>query len=328
MTSVEKRENMTLTELYEEGRAILKGQKLGFTLDAVETGWVRENNRRIMDRYAFRQRAINAPASAETKVEILGVKLDTPVIMSAMTMPIPGITEDGLLKVARGLKQAGSLMWTGTPLPAELEELVATGVPLIANVKPFADRDRVFADIEKIQKAGVEWVGVEIDAGQGTKIHDQQVAKDCIPLALDELIEIRKAIKGRMVLKGVLSAQDAILSLEARADAVMVSNHGAHTIDYLPHPFQVAEEVMGALAGRIRAFLDCGIRRGTDVLKALTMGATLVGLGRPILYGLAANGAEGVRDVVKGVTAELARTMTMVGAGSVAEITPGCIIRI
>ena len=84
---------------------------------------------------------------------------------------------------------------------------------------------------------------------------------------------------------------------------------------------------MAALAGKVPAFFDCGFRRGTDVLKALAMGATLVGLGRPILYGLAANGAEGVRDVVRGVTAELARTMTMVGAASLAEIVPGCIMQ-
>ena len=197
MTFTEETRDMTLTELYEKGRATLRGQKLGFTLDAVETGWVHENNRRIMDRYMFRQRAINAPASADTKVEVLGFKLQTPVIMSAMTMPIPGITENGLLKVAQGLKEAGSLMWTGTPLPSELEELVATGVPLIANVKPFADRDRVFSDIEKIQKAGVQWVGVEIDAGQGTKIHDQQVAKDCTPLSLERTWANPKGHQGK-----------------------------------------------------------------------------------------------------------------------------------
>ncbi len=100
---------MDLTEIYTKGREILAKKGFGFLLDGVETGWVLTNNERVMEKYAFRQKAIGAPAAASTATEALGLSLKTPVIMSAMTMPIPAICEDGLKKVAEGLKEAGSL---------------------------------------------------------------------------------------------------------------------------------------------------------------------------------------------------------------------------
>jgi isopentenyl diphosphate isomerase/L-lactate dehydrogenase-like FMN-dependent dehydrogenase len=319
---------MNLTEIYSKGQEILAKQSFGLLLDGVETGWVLHNNQRVMEKYVFHQKTIGAPATASTATEALGLSLKTPVVMSAITMPIPAICEDGLKKVAEGLKEAGSLMWTGTPLPQDLDGLVSTGVPLIVSIKPIADREKIMADIKKIQGAGVSLLSLEIDAGQGTKIHDQEIAKDCKPFSLNDLVKIRDMICGKMVVKGVLSAYDAELSIRAGADAIMVSNHGAHTVDYLPHPFQVAEEIKQAVGGRVPIFFDGGFRRGTDVLKALAMGAKLVGLGRPILYGLAADGAAGVRDVVKHITAELARTMTMIGAANLAQISETDLIKI
>ena len=87
----------------------------------------------------------------------------------------------------------------------------------------------------------------------------------------------------------------------------MVSNHGAHTLDYLPHPLQVIEEIRNVLDAKVPVFMDGGFRRGSDVFKGLAHGAVLVGLGRPILYGLAADGSEGVRGVVESITSELRR---------------------
>ena len=79
------------------------------------------------------------------------------------------------MDVALALKDAGSLLWTGTPIPKNLTDLVETGVSVVANVKPFKDHDKVFRDLDTIQKAGVSWVGIETDAGQGTKVHDKQI---------------------------------------------------------------------------------------------------------------------------------------------------------
>ena len=311
---------MGLTDIYRKGEKLLREKEYGWVLDAVETGFILEHDRRILDRYTFRPRYIDG-VEPKTACRVLGVELAAPVIMSAMTMPIPAITETGLMDVAEALKEAGSLMWTGTPTPKNLRQLVASGVPVASNVKPFRDRDKVFRGLEDIQKAGVSWLGIETDAGQGTKIHDKQVASDCAPLTLKELQDIRQKVSCPLICKGILSRRDAEKCLAAGADGIVVSNHGAHTLDYLPHPLQVMAEIVEAVAGRMVIIADGGFRRGSDVLKALAFGASLVGLGRPILYGLAAEGRDGVRDVLIEITAEMKRIMSLIGAEQPGTLT-------
>jgi NAD(P)H-dependent flavin oxidoreductase YrpB (nitropropane dioxygenase family) len=230
-----------------------------------------------------------------------------------MTMPIPSIVDQGMIRTAEGLRDAGSLLWTGTPVPRNLPEIVRTGVPVAANVKPFRDRDRMFRQIDEIQEAGVRWVGVEVDAGTGTKIEDRLMSEDCAPLAFQELERIRARVSPPLIFKGILSVEDALRCTEAGGDALFVSNHGAHTLDYLPHPFQVMDGIAAALKGRIPLLVDGGFRRGSDVLKGLAFGASAVGLGRPILFALAADGSRGVRDLIRALTGELQRLMVMTG---------------
>ena len=316
---------MGLTEIYQKGKKILEEKEFAWALDAVETGFIFKHDRHILDRYTFRPQYIDG-VKPKTTCRILDVELATPVIMSAMTMPIPAITDNGLMDVAQALKDAGSLMWVGTPIPKNLEAIGATGVPLVANAKPFRDRDKVFRDLEEIQKAGVTWVGIETDAGQGTKIHDKQVASDCAPLSLQELKDIRKKVSCPLICKGILSRRDAEKCVEAGADGMVVSNHGAHTLDYLPHALQVMDEIVEAVGDKTVLIADGGFRRGSDVLKGLAFGASLVGLGRPILYGLAAQGREGVYHLIDEITKEMKRIMSMIGAENPAKLTRAMLI--
>ena len=235
---------MELSEIYEKGEKAIRERDFSILLDGVETEFVLANNRRVLDSYTFQQRCIDG-VEAVTNCHFLGVTLSTPVIMSAMTMPIPATAENGLMAVAEGLRAAGSLMWTGTPIPGNLKEIAATGVPLATNVKPFKDRSKMFQVLDDIQAAGVQWVGIEVDAGQGTKVRDRQLASDCAPLSFEELKEIRKAVALPLIFKGVLSRSDAVKSVDAGADGIIISNHGAHTLDYLPHPFQVMDAILG-----------------------------------------------------------------------------------
>lgn len=310
---------MDLTEIYKHGEEFFRTKEYGRLLGYVETGFVRENDRRVIDRFTFRQKSIDAP-DVSTACRVLGVELSTPVIMSSMTMPIPAVTENALLKLARGLKSAGSLMWTGTPIPENLAEIASTGVPLVANVKPLTDRAKVYATLDKVIEDGVTWVGIEIDAGRGTKIGDMEMGFDCTPFSLKDVEAIKKKVSVPLVCKGVLSGEDAAKCVDAGVDIIFVSNHGGHTLDYLPHPFQVLDEIMGIAGGKAEIILDGGIRRGSDVLKSLAFGASLVGLGRPILYALAAGGENGVTDLIEGITRELARLMSMVGVREPANV--------
>jgi len=304
---------MELTELCRKGKEQIKQKNLEFPLAAVETGYIFNHDRIVLDRYTFRQQCIDA-GEANTGCQVLGVELATPVIMSPMGVTMSSIVDNGYGQVASGLKEAGSLFWMGSQIPRGLKEIVKTGVPVAANVKPFKDREKMFRGIDFIQEVGAQWVGVEVDAGQGTKIRDKMRSTAVTSLSLKELMEVRKRVTGPLIFKGVLSREDAVKSVEAGADGIVVSNHGAHTIDYLPHPLQVMDEIVSAVEGKAIILVDGGFRRGSDVAKGLAFGASLVGLGRPILYGLAAAGREGVRDVIKGITSELKRIMSMVGA--------------
>ncbi len=199
-------------------------------------------------------------------------------------------------------------------------------MPLAANVKPYEDRKKMFQAIEEIQEAGVQWVGIEIDSGQGTKIKDRQMASDCTPLSLQELKEIRDKVSRPLIFKGVLSREDAIKSIDAGADGILVSNHGAHTLDYLPHPFQVMDDIVRVAQGKTVIMVDGGFRRGSDILKGLAFGASLVGLGRPILYALASYGRDGIKVLIEEITKELERIMSMVGALDPASVSRDVLI--
>ena len=310
---------MQLGEIYAKGEQVMREKGLAWLLGAVETGFILEHDRRVLDSYTFRPRYIDAP-QPDTAVEVLGVELATPLVMSAVTMPINKIAEGGMMLMAQGLKQAGSLLWCGTPVPPNLAELCASGVPVVANAKPFRDRSRIFEMIEELQKAGVAWIGLEIDAAVGTKIGDKAMLADCAPLRLAELREIRREVECPLIIKGVLSAEDAEKAAEAEADGIVVSNHGGHTLDYLPHALQVLDEIRAVARGRLAVIADGGIRRGSDALKCLAMGADLVGLVRPLLWGLAAEGSEGVHAVISELNEELRRIMGLLGAARPDEL--------
>lgn len=315
---------MDLTDLYQMGQEILGQKPYGRMLKGVETEFDIPHDRTVLDRYTFRLKCIDA-IEASTDCRVLGVTLSTPVIMSPVTAPIPAIKDNGLLETAMGLKDAGSLMWVGSQTPKDLKEIVQTGVPVAANVRPFKDREKVFQTIDEVQAAGVKWLGVQIDTGLGTKIIDNMAVEDCSPLSFKELQEIRSRTSIPLIFKGVLGATDAVKSVDAGADGIFVS-HGTHILDYLPHPLQVMDEILSAVKGRAVIMVDSGFRRGSDVIKGLAFGASLVGVCRPILCGLAADGREGVAGVVKGMTAELRRIMGLVGTHEPGAVTKEILI--
>jgi 4-hydroxymandelate oxidase len=123
-----------------------------------------------------------------------------------------------------------------------------------------------------------------------------------------------------VVLKGIVSPADAQAAIDHGAAAVIVSNHGGRALDTLPATIDALPRVADAVAGRIPLLLDGGIRRGTDVLKALALGARAVLIGQPCIHGLAVGGAAGVAHVLGLLRAELEVAMTLTGCRTLAEI--------
>src|SRR5438132_3699231 len=122
------------------------------------------------------------------------------------------------------------------------------------------------------------------------------------------------------LLKGILTAEDALLAVAAGVDGIVVSNHGGRQLDGSPGGISALPEVVRAVDGRIPVLMDGGVRRGTDVLKALALGAAAVMVGRPAVWGLAVDGEAGVADVLRILREEFENTMALTGCRTVAEI--------
>ena len=131
---------------------------------------------------------------------------------------------------------------------------------------------------------------------------------------------IRESWKGPIVVKGVLTAEDALHSIDEGAAAISVSNHGGRQLDGVPASLRVLPEVVDAVKGRIEVLMDGGVRRGTDVVKAICMGARAVLCGRAYAYGLAAAGEAGVDRAIEILRVDLERTLRLLGCSSVREL--------
>jgi lactate 2-monooxygenase len=141
-------------------------------------------------------------------------------------------------------------------------------------------------------------------------------------LSWDDLSRLRERTRLPILLKGVLHPEDAVTAIERGLDGIVVSNHGGRQVDGAIATLDALPGIVAAVGGRVPVLLDSGIRCGADVFKALALGATAVGLGRPYVYGLALAGEEGVREVIRNVRADFDLTMALSGCASVPEIGP------
>jgi 4-hydroxymandelate oxidase len=319
---------LTYDDLMVKGEQKIRDLGLyGPVIAGVETGYILRHNREVLDQYVFEQAAINAEV-ANTKIEMFGKRFDTPVMTAAITSPIPRITENGLYQVVEGVKKAGAMMWLGSPIPKNLEDLVKIGPPIGQIIKPMKDRAKIFDALDFVETAGVAAVGIDIDSGARTKYGGILRGPPSAPLTTHELLDIVSVASKPFVLKGILSKRDAHEAMKIGVKYLIVSNHGAHTLDYLPHPLEVLPEILDVVIENTTILVDSGFRRGTDVLKGLAFGAQAVMLGRPILYALAAYGREGVETLINIVTSELQRTMTMTGMKNITQITKTILRRV
>ena len=142
----------------------------------------------------------------------------------------------------------------------------------------------------------------------------------------DFIRRLKDVTKMKVVIKGLETAEDAALAVDNGADGIIVSNHGGRATESGRATIEALPEVVHAVSGRIPVLVDGGVRRGTDVFKALALGASAVGIGRPYIWGLSAFGQQGVERVLDILNNELKLAMVGCGARSLKEITPASII--
>jgi L-lactate dehydrogenase (cytochrome)/(S)-mandelate dehydrogenase len=171
-----------------------------------------------------------------------------------------------------------------------------------------------------------------VDPGLAARIRTVLAARHQQPLSVpavfhvdqswEDLEWLRSVWEGPLLLKGVMCGQDADLAVAAGCDGVIVSNHGGRELDGSPASIEVLPEVVAAVGGRAQVLVDGGIRRGTDVVKALSLGATACLVGRPWLFALAVAGAEGVHQMLEQLRSEILHAMQLVGVTSVDQLGP------
>jgi L-lactate dehydrogenase (cytochrome) len=154
---------------------------------------------------------------------------------------------------------------------------------------------------------------------------DVAAALEAAVVRFEDLEWIRTAWRGKIVVKGVHTADDARRAVDTGADALVVSNHGGRQLDTVAPTLRVLPEVLDAVGGRIEVLVDGGIRRGSDVVKALAIGARAVLIGRAYAYGLAADGERGVTQAVDILTAGISRTLKLLGCSAVRDLDRGVV---
>ena len=292
------------------------------------------DNVAAFERRKLRPRMLVDVGEVSTVTTVLGTEVTLPVLVAPLAMQRMA-HPDGEEATARAAAAAGTIMCLSSAATCAPAALPADG-PRWFQVYVWRPRSRTEAAIDEAVAAGysalvltvdVPYIGRrERDLRVGFTVPDHlTVQGDLFGEGFDATLSWRDIewLAGYglpVVVKGLLTAEDARLACENGAAAIVVSNHGGRQLDGVSATIDVLEEVVDAVDGRAEVYLDGGVRRGVDVLKALALGARAVLIGRPMLWGLAVAGEEGVADVLRMFREEVELGLSLLGCTSPAEV--------
>ncbi len=314
-----------------------------YTAHGTESEFTLRRNRDVFDWVDLVAGGGAHPTTVETSTELFGVRMDSP-IMLAPTARQRDLHPDGEFGMYRAATSTATTMIVSNVSSVPFPEVAqaATG-PLWFQFYPRRDLDLSRETLDRVQTAGCGAVVVTIDQQASyyeRDLHDRNLGgapreanpgrrNSANPYRVREsrlwydwqyFDDIRPMIEVPMVAKGILTGEGAIRCLDHGVDGIVVSNHGGRALDYGPSTLEVLEEVVEAVAGRVPVLIDSGFRRGSDVLKALALGADAVCLGRASRWGLGAFGELGAQKVIELTNAELRQAMGAVGQTTIAAI--------
>ncbi|GAY35165.1 hypothetical protein CUMW_014720 [Citrus unshiu] len=321
-----------------------------------EDQWTLQENRNAFSRILFRPRILRDVSKIDMTTTVLGFNISMP-IMIAPTAFQKMAHPEGECATARAASAAGTIMTLSSWATSSVEEVSSTG-PGIRFFQLYVTKDRnVDAQlVKRAERAGFKAIALTVDTPRlGRREADiknrfvlpphltlknyeglyfsKMDKTDDSGLASYVANQIDRSLNWKdvkwlqtitslpILVKGVLTAEDASLAIQYGAAGIIVSNHGARQLDYVPATVMALEEVVHAAKGRVPVFLDGGVRRGTDVFKALALGASGVFVGRPVPFSLAVDGEAGVRKVLQMLRDEFELTMALSGCRSLKEIT-------
>ncbi|KAG8385265.1 hypothetical protein BUALT_Bualt03G0024000 [Buddleja alternifolia] len=326
-----------------------------------EDQWTLRENRNAYSRILFRPRILVDVSKIDTTATVLGFKISMPIMLAPTAMQKMAHPE-GELATARAASAAGTIMTLSSWGTCSVEEVASTGPGVrFFQLYVLKDRNVVAQLVNMAEKAGFKAIALTVDTprlgrreadiknrfalpsnltlknfegldlGTVDRTNDSGLASyvaDQVDRSLNwkDVKWLQTITKLPILVKGVLTAEDANLAVQVGVAGIIVSNHGARQLDYVPATITALEEVVKAAQGRVPVFMDGGVRRGTDVFKALALGASGVFIGRPYVFALAADGEVGVRKALKMLHDEFELTMALSGCRSIKEITRAHIV--
>lgn len=316
-----------------DGRSCITGVP-GMGGRGSRTGFRR--NRAAFERVLLNLRTMHDAADPDTGYDFFGVKLSFPVMGAPMcetTYNFLGKVDDYKFIKAQvaGAEAAGTIAFTGDSpdpplygmgLQAIREEAGKKGVPII---KP-REVHKIIERIRMAEGSGALAVGIDIDAAGFDNLN--RAGQPVAPLSVDKLGRIVESTSLPLILKGIMTPDEAALAVECGAAGVVVSNHGGRALDFTPGTLEVLPEIASAVQGAIKIILDGGVRSGEDVLKAIALGAEAVLIGRPVAIAAVGDGEEGVGLYLKKIHNELVKAMLLTGCAGLSSISPQMIRRV
>lgn len=298
-------------------------------------GWTLAENLRAFDRWMFRPRFLRAAGRPDTSTSLLGTPLAFPLLVAPWAFQRLA-HEDGEDATARAAAAGGTIMVVSSTTDTYLEEVArASSGPKWWQCYVYEDHSVTEAILKRVVAAGFDAICLTVDFPVCGLRHKDARSGVSLPvpiagpdmeydpfLSWDDLPWIRSLTPGLpLVLKGILTPEDATLAVAAGVDAVIVSNHGGRQLDGSPAGLTALPDVVDAVGGKIPVLMDGGVRRGTDILKALALGADAVLTARPLAMALAAEGEAGVAHALEILHDEFENAMALTGCRTVSEIT-------
>jgi 4-hydroxymandelate oxidase len=317
-------------------------------------------NRAAFDDVRLAGRILTDLAGGGTRLDMFGQTFASPIFLAPVAY-LKLAHPQGEAAALLGAAAAGCGFVISTHSSTSFEDMGIQSSPRPPWFQLYIDADRGFTRdlVQKAEYAGCTAIIVTLDAGVNGNRNREQRAEFRLPPGIDAALTrgsgtptVFQGGAGRLcggiletaptwkdiewlrslstlpiLFKGVMDADDAARAVQAGISGIVVSNHGGRTLDTLPATMEALPRIADKVAGRVPLILDGGIRRGTDILKALAMGATAVMIGRPYVYGLAAAGAPGVAHTLNILRAELEVAMALTGCRSLKAIGPSALWR-
>jgi isopentenyl diphosphate isomerase/L-lactate dehydrogenase-like FMN-dependent dehydrogenase len=288
-------------------------------------------------RWRFRPRMLVDVSELDLRTTLLGTEVAMPLGIAPFAMQRL-LAPDGEQATARAAAAAGTLLTVSTLTTCSHAEIAAAGSgPRWFQLYVLRDRGRTLEHIAEARESGYSALVLTVDMPYlGRRERDARVGFTIppdLPVAYANLFETTPALTWRdlewirseldlpLAIKGILTREDALLAVEHGADAIWVSNHGGRQLDHVAAGLDALPEVVDAVGGRAEVYVDGGIRRGADVLKALALGADAAFAGRAIACGLAVDGQEGVAHVLSLLEDEIRLGLGLLGCRTPAEVT-------